>query len=183
VVLAVVMAAGSWAAGCSSGTPSGPTPADAARSVVGGFGLDSSELGCLEDAFADEPTAREALAVGGDAAPEARDRLRRVLESCITPEELGAALATATVQAIPGTGPTAEECLRTTIAGYDEEVRGLLLVGFVLSGDGTATDLDVELGTRTNQLLATCGVTLNVPGTTDPTGTTIDQTGSAVSTP
>jgi hypothetical protein len=169
--------------GCSSSAPSGPTPEDAARSVVGGFGLDASELGCLEDAFADEPDARDALAVGGGADTESRRRLQAVLESCITPDERGAALAPATVAAIPGTGPIAEECLRTTIAGYDDEIRGLLLVGFVLSGDGAATELDVELGTRTNQLLATCGVTLTTPGPTDPTGTTIDQTGSAVSTP
>lgn len=180
---ALLVALAALTLGCSSPEPGGSTPEDAARSVVGGFGLDASELGCLEEAFADEPGAREALTIGGSASAEQRDRLQAVLESCITPLELGTALAAATVAAIPGTGPAVEDCLRTTIENYDDDTRGLFLIGFVLSGDGTVTELDAELGTKTNELLASCDVELAAPDTTDPTGTTADQTGSAVSTP
>lgn len=152
------MAVVSLLVGACSSEPGGPPPQEAAEVVTSGFGFGGDVRQCLLRAFEDDPSATAALAIGGSASTGQRQALLAVLEACIAPEDLAEVVASSAAAGIPGTDEAEQACLRGAVLGLDDERRGLLLVGLVLSGDGTPDQLDVDLGGVTDGLFTECGV-------------------------
>jgi len=180
VLVAVVV--GVLATACRS-SPDAPSADAAAQTVASGFGLSTDDRPCLQQAFSDNPDARVAMATGGESTTAQRESLRGVLETCISPTELAAIVARDAAGAIPGADPARQECLRSTVDGFDPDTRAILLVGLVLSGDGAVTQLDVDLSSVTSKLFSACNVQQDSPSPDGGPTPSVDGAGSAVSTP
>ncbi len=169
--------------GCSSEDAAADAEA-AAETVSDGFGAGREVETCLLEAFTDAPAARDALSTGGDAPLEQRRALQGVLETCISPAELGGLVAVA----VTGGVTTAEggaACLRSAVAELADERQAILLVGLALSGDGDVTQqLDADLRSVTTELFDRCGIAAEAtdPGEVAP-GATVTERPSPASTP
>jgi hypothetical protein len=159
--VAGLVAAVALLAACSSSSPDGPSPEEAARTLTAGFALDQGTEQCFRERFEQDEGATTALAVGGGASSGERGALQAVLVACITPEQFGDVVAESVGSAIAGTGTEQQQCLRTATVALPPERRSLLMVGLALSGDGTPDELDADLGEVTSELFGTCSVRLS----------------------
>ena len=180
------MVVGAASLGCSSGEPpeSAASAESAARTVTAGFGAGDGVEACLVEAFGDAPEAIDALATGGSAPIEQRGALQGVLESCISPAELGGLVAVAISGGVTTTEGAAS-CLRDAVEELPEERQAVLLVGLALSGDGDASQqLDVDLRSVTTELFDRCSITAGAAasGGVAP-GATVTEWPSTASTP